>query len=131
MTDLDQNIKLGQIFKPNSKLTIVEISITNLLLVSKNHPTYQSLPKPTAIIEDMTFTIPSDAQVGVIIKAVKELSHIISQVKLIDIYHQNHSFQITYLDRNNNLSVENIEPIRKNIAQLLAQKFDAHLVGQV
>jgi len=131
VTNLDQNIKLGQISKPNSKITVIEIWMENLMLVSKNHPTYQSLPKTTSIIEDMTFTIPMNAQVGVIIQAIKELSTLVDQVKLIDIYHQNHSFQITYLDRNNNLSVDNIEPIRKNIAQLLSQKFDAHLVGQV
>ncbi|OGG06327.1 phenylalanine--tRNA ligase subunit beta [Candidatus Gottesmanbacteria bacterium RIFCSPHIGHO2_01_FULL_42_12] len=79
---------------------------------------YQSIPKFPPIIEDITLTLPKMTLVGEVMEKIKSVSKLISHVELISVHEQNYSFRITYLDRNNNLTDKEIEPLRRKIAQI-------------
>jgi phenylalanyl-tRNA synthetase beta chain len=109
----------------------IQITITKLLAVANTHPTYQPIPKTMPIIEDLTFTLPKEIAVGKIISAIKDIDQLISSVELKDIYKQNHTFTIKFHDLKKNLSVIDIEPLRKDIVRQIEKQHQAKLVGEV
>jgi phenylalanyl-tRNA synthetase beta chain len=126
-----QGQKLGKIEVRGKNETAVEIKLAVLVELAKTHPQYQPLSKTNSLLEDMTFTLPAKTAVGEVIEKINGLSELVYQVTLKDVYQQNHTFQIEYLDKQNNLSAEDVKPVRQKIAQLLKKEFSAKLVGNV
>jgi phenylalanyl-tRNA synthetase beta chain len=111
-------------------LVNVELDLTNLAKVINKHPQYRPLPKTSPIIEDLTFEINPNTQVKEVINSIKQTSNLIYQVNLKDVYHNRYSFTIYYLDPKNNLSDQEVAPIRKEIVKKL-KKLNCKLVGKV
>ena len=125
-----QQVALGTIGIWRSGSIFVHIMIEELLRICKNHPSYTAIPRTAQLIEDMTFTI-SSAAIGEVIESIKEQSRHIQSVELSDIFQHNYTFTITYLDREENMTTERVEPIRKQITEIIRNQFGAELVGQV
>jgi len=129
-TIIAQKLELGKVIKLVKNRIAIEIEFAKLLSIVKTHPTYQPIPTTAIITEDMTFTLPKKTRVGEIIKLIKESSELVTSVELKDIYKLNHSFSITYHDQKNNLSSEDLKPVRKKIVSEL-EKQQAILVGTI
>jgi len=55
----------------------------------------------------------------------------ITDVKLKNQYNEKYSLTIQYHDNAKNISAEDVEPIRKQVAQVLNSIYKAKLVGEV
>lgn len=126
-----KNKKLGTIGLLKNDLIGVEVELDTLLSVVQKHPTYQPIPKTMPVTEDMTFTLKPQTAVGPIMAGIKKLDQLIVAVELKTIYQRNHTFTITYHHPEKNLSMNEIEPIRQQIAKQLAKSYQAKLVGEV
>lgn len=131
VVEKDAKTEIGTIHVLPNGHTAIVIGIKNLIHVAKSHPAYQALPKTSEITEDLTFTLPVKTPVGPILEAVRDVSPVIRQVKLSDVYEQNHSLTIVYHDPDRHLTVEEISPIRKRVIELVEKQWDAKLVGRV
>lgn len=141
--DGNEKNKSGDNDKHNNKVQLGTVGMTNtnhlagwlrfidLIKIARSNPVYQPIPKTTPIIEDLTFKLPTETKVGHLIKAVNNLSDLIDQVELKDVYGLNHTLTIFYLDRQENLTTSDIAPLRQKIAQTLEKDFGAELIGQI
>lgn len=109
----------------------ITISVKALLGTIAKHPTYHKPPTTAQIIEDLTFTIPTQTAVGDILHSIKAQTTYVTSVELGDIYKQNYTFTLTYHDPETNITTERVEPIRKEIINRLAKEYEATLVGSV
>ncbi|NCQ65512.1 MAG: hypothetical protein COZ34_03335 [Candidatus Pacebacteria bacterium CG_4_10_14_3_um_filter_34_15] len=135
ITALNSNEKkpivLGAIKVLDNGRTVVEIEFAKLLSVVKTHPKYVPIPKTAFMMEDMTFTLEPKTLVGDLMTSILKLSEMITDVKLKNQYNENYSFTIQYHDNAKNISAEDVEPIRKQVAQVLNSIYKAKLVGEV
>ncbi len=121
----------GTIGVMGNKMTAVTISMTAFLQVIKNHPTYKPLPKTGEIHEDVTFTLPEKTFTGELIKAVKQVSPYLVSVDLKGIYQQNYTFTFSYHNPSENLTAEDITPLRKKVVKLVEKQFGGKLIGKL
>lgn len=125
-----KTVELGKITILANKRVAIEIAFEKLLSVVKTHPTYKAIPTTAIITEDMTFTLPKKTRVGEIMKLIAEMSQLVVNVELKDVYELNHSFAITYHDPEKNLASDDLRPVRKQIVQAV-EKEQGILVGTV
>ena len=131
----------GQIMINNQSIGVIgimlsglvgwEIDWLNLLTQSHQHPSYQSIPQTSPLIEDLTFTLRPATLVGEVMTAIKKLDPIIYRLELSEIYQQNYTFHLTYLNPQRHLASAEIEPVRRLIVKSLQQQFGAVLVGHL
>ncbi len=112
-------------------MTAITISLTALLSVIKSHPTYQPLPKTGEIHEDITFTLPPKTLTGNLIDVVKKVSPYLAEVQLKGIYQQNFTFTFSYHNPAQNLTAEDITPLRKQIVKQVEKQFGGKLIGKL
>lgn len=123
--------EVGQIYILKNGHVAVDLLMSQIIKIARNHPAYQQLPTTAMIKEDLTFTLPPKTEVGAIIKTITKQSDYIYKIELKDIYKQNHSFTITYWDKTQNVSNEEVEPVRKKIVSEVEKMHEAKLVGEV
>ena len=111
--------------------TLIELSVNDLLPHCKTHPTYQPLPKTASVIEQLTFKLPPKTAVGPILREIEQLDEQIKSVALTDTYQANYTLTIEYWDADNNLSNEDVRPIRKKIVSTVEKQYRAQLIGKV
>ncbi|MDQ3008467.1 MAG: phenylalanine--tRNA ligase subunit beta [bacterium] len=128
-TRTNELLRIGTIGIMSDDLVAAQFNLSSLLKVSNKYPLYQPIPKTSPVIEDMTFTVPSDTPIGELITTIKSVSPLIVQVDLKDTFKQNTTLTITYWDYLNALSNEHIEPLRKLVVQKLLDSHSATLVG--
>jgi len=119
----------GQVTMLPDSQTGIMIDLYQFLRVVRNHPTYRPLPKTSEIIEDITFTLPEKTLVGNVIAHMNTVSKYLVSIRLASVYQQNYSFTFTYHTPEKNLTVDDIGPIRKKIAQQVLKQFGGKLVG--
>lgn len=124
-------LEIGTIGKLENGYLAADIIVPDLLKVIHKHPIYQPIPKTSPVIEDLTFTLPSRTTIGEVLAKMTAVSELIQSVTLHDQYQQNFSFTVTYIDPTNNLSGQDVEPIRKKIVSMMQHEFNAQLVGSV
>lgn len=110
---------------------VVDLKLSQLLKVVKTHPTYQPLPKTAMILEDLTFTLRNGTSVGEMIETTTTLSPLIHQVVLKDMYQDNITLTITYHDPEQNVTRDQVEPLRRELVTTMHRQYQAQLVGQV
>jgi phenylalanyl-tRNA synthetase beta chain len=108
-----------------------ELDCDMLIELARKYPEYQAPAKTTPLIEDLTFTLTPDTPVGRVIDQILATNELVRSVELKDIYQQNHTFTVKYQDSAENLSTEDIAPIREAIVEQVEDQFNAKLVGQV
>lgn len=124
-------VEVGSVYVTVSGLTVIELNMSSLLTVVNTHPEYQPQPKTALIREDLTFTLPATQLVGPLLKTIKELSPLIRSVHVASSYQQNVSFSLEYHDPEQNITVETIEPLRKQIVTAIQDRYQAMLVGSL
>ena len=75
--------------------------------------------------------MPPKTNVGPLIEAARSIDQKIKNVTLSDIYQANYTFTVEYWDSKNNLSAEDVKPLRKQLIALVEKEFQAKLVGKV
>jgi phenylalanyl-tRNA synthetase beta chain len=126
-----KQIKLGSLSILNSQLTAIEIDFAQLLKIVRKHPSYQKIINTAKIIEQITFTLPTEIAVGEMIKDLKKLDEKIVELELSDIYQNNFTFTFVFQDKKENINSDIVEPIRKKIVKLAENDYRAKLVGQI
>ena len=81
------------------------------------------IPKYPPIIEDLALLVKETIKVGDIISEIKQQSPLIHEVTLLDTYQDTKTFHIVYLDREKNLTGEEIAELRSKILKSLEKKF--------
>lgn len=111
-----------EIHKP---VTILELEFD--LLVQHAHPqkTFIPLPKYPPSFEDFTFVVEPKTPVGNLINALKSVDPLIAEVSLLDVYEDARTFHVTFLSRENNLTDDDIRPIREKIINKASDAFHA------
>ncbi|MCX6783559.1 MAG: phenylalanine--tRNA ligase subunit beta [candidate division WWE3 bacterium] len=81
----------------------------------------------TPITEDISFYVDEKTAVGEIIKTIKGLSKLVSDVEVFDVYHESDkksvALTVSYSDKDKQLSTLEVTPIRENIIKMLEEKF--------
>lgn len=98
-------------------------------LLEKANPQYAfvPLPKYPAISEDIAIVVEQNIKIGDAIAEIKKQSPLIQSVDLLDMYENTRTFHIVYLDRNKNLTTEEVAKIREQIMATLFKKFGAKI----
>lgn len=138
--DQDRSLKLGtygsigemdrqilaelHIQKP---ITILNLSVAELLAHADFHRQYIPIPKYPASYEDLAFVVGERIPVGPMIETIRTCDPIISDVTLFDSYENIRTFHITYQSNHKNLTAEDTQPIRKKIISTLEKLFDTHI----
>jgi len=124
-------VKLGQIYILNNGHIAAELDYQTLLKLARKYPYYQPAIKTSKLVEDMTFTLPENTAVGKVIRALADVHDWITHVELKDYYQQNYTFTLSYQDPSQNLSKEDLQPVRGQIEKMVKDKFAGELVGEV
>jgi phenylalanyl-tRNA synthetase beta chain len=127
----EERILLGYLHVLDKSLIGLEIKLNNLFKVAKFYPNYQKSNQHSTIIEQLTFTLKKQIAVGDLISTLIKVNSRIKDFNLLDIYQNNYTFEIIYQDKNNNLSKEDVEPIRQQVVATAQKKFQARLVGKI
>lgn len=114
-------------YQPNS--AVIDLAV--MLKKASIYPHYQPVSSHPPIIEDLTFTLPEKTFIGPILETIKKIDKLVSSINLSTVYQQNFTFSIKYQSLTSDLSVADIEPIRKKIVSVLTTKFKANLVGNL
>ncbi len=101
----------------------------------KNPYSYSKFSRFPSVERDLAVIIPNDLLAAPILQAIKEVSPVISDVSLFDIYdgsgiedgYKSVAFRVTLSDITKTLSEQDINPIMENILQVLNNKFSAKL----
>ena len=122
-------VQIGSVYVLKNNRVVFDILLSTLLPLLKTHPTYQPLPKAESLKQDFTFVLPEKTAVGKVIEVISAVSPLVVAVELADQYKQNYTFAVTYLDPQNSLSSDEVEPIRQKIITVVAEKAQGNLLG--
>jgi phenylalanyl-tRNA synthetase beta chain len=125
------SVHIGRIGMTPQQRMYAELDMAALAPLLKTHPTYQPLPKTASIVEQLTFTLPSQTPVGPLLDDIARAHAYIKSAELTDVYRANHTVTVEYWSEKQNLSNEDVRPIRKKIVALAEKTHGAVLVGQV
>ncbi len=127
----NEQAKIGRVWILDKGYTAIEISCRQLAKFAKKYPNYQPKLKTTPIIEELTFVLTPQTRVGEVINTIKQTDGLVTQVKLLDVYQQNFTFQIHYQDPVKNLASADLTSLRKKVVKQIEATFQAKLVGEV
>ncbi len=125
--DLGIQEKLGIEIQILDEGIYFEVNYTDLLTKIKGDKLFVPLPKYPPVIEDIALIIPDEVKTGDIIEAIKLESPLITEVSLLDQYENTKTFHIVYLDREKNLTGNEVSEIREKILENLEKKFKVKL----
>lgn len=115
--------KLG-IAKP---VTILELSVDQLVRQARTTKQYVPIPKHPASYEDLAFVVPEKTYVSPVIAFLKTLDPLIKDVTLFDSYNTIRTFHVTYQSDRKNLTSDDISKIREKIISKMKKEFNATL----
>jgi len=126
-----EQVVFGELTLLPNKMVSVDIPVAKLIEVSHGYPHYRPLAKTSAVIEDMTFTVPEETNVGSILETIQDISPLIVAVEFLDQYQQNVSFRISYQDLETQIADSTVTELRQKVTREVAKEYDAVLVGGV
>lgn len=118
---------IGDIEVMDEHLVTIEVSFDELLRVANMKKTFTPLPKYPPATEDLAVVIESNIKTGDIMDEIKKQSPLIKSVELLDMYGNTRTFHIVYLDRQKNLTSEEVAKVREKIISSLSKKFAAKI----
>ncbi len=104
-----------------------ELDLSSLLPHATQKKNYVPPAKFPPVIEDIRVEMPSHYSFQKVSKAIKQVSDLVYEVSLLDVYKDKKTFRITYIDRTKNLTNEDIVPIREKIYGELSSHFKAKI----
>lgn len=117
-------------FEIKEPITVLSLNISQIVRNANPHHSYEPIPKHPPVIEEFTFTVPEKQFIGPMIETIKNINPLIQNVVLLNMYKQNRSIRVTYLNPEKTLTVEEVRPIRDSIIKTVKQQFQAVLVGE-
>jgi len=114
-------------FGIKKEVWVADLEVKRLLEFASNAKKYIPSPKYPAIVEDLTFIIPPQTNIGPVIEEIKKVSDLIREVKTIGSYQNTKTLRIFYQSDKQNLSENEVKPIREKIIDLLEKKFGGKL----
>ncbi|MBI4034894.1 MAG: phenylalanine--tRNA ligase subunit beta [Candidatus Chisholmbacteria bacterium] len=112
---LSHTTQVGTIGIVTPSISAADLDVKTLISLSSLYPHYQPLPTTAPIIEDVTITLSPQTYLGPVITAIKSVSPLIESVTLKDRYQDNFTFTITYRHPKNQLTDQDIAPLRAKI----------------
>lgn len=108
-------------------VTVLELSIRNLMKHQNAQKKYIPIPKNPASFEDMAFVVPEHTHVGPMIQTLFSIDPIIKDVSLFDSFKDVRTFHITYQSDSKNLTKEDTIKIREKIIACMQSVYHATL----
>ena len=115
--------KLG-ITKP---MTVLELSIDQLVKHACPQKQYTPIPKNPASYEDLAFVVSDKTYVAPMMASLKTIDPLITDVSLFDSFNTIRTFHITYQSDTKNLTAEDISKVREKIIKHMKKEFNATL----
>ncbi|EKD67239.1 MAG: hypothetical protein ACD_48C00519G0001 [uncultured bacterium] len=115
--------KLG-ITKP---MTVLELSIDQLVKHACPQKQYTPIPKNPSGYEDLAFIVPDKTYVAPMITSLKAIDPLVTDVSLFDSFNTTRTFHITYQSDTKNLTSEDISKVREKIIKHMKKEYDAAL----
>lgn len=125
------NPQLLNQFGIKQPVTILELEFDLLVKEAKPRKAYQPIPKYPPVIEDLTFILQPHTPVGEILQEIKTVSPQISKAELIGYFENSVTFRIYYLDKEVQITADQVAQLRKKIIAVVSQKFSATLKGSL
>lgn len=113
--------------KQQDDYVLFELDFSQLVNGVRKTKIYKSIPKHPPIIEDLSLAINKNTKIGDIIKTIKSVSPLVSQVSLLDVFENTKTFHIVYQHQQKNLTNNEVSKIRQKIVTRLKQMFGAVL----
>ena len=110
-------------------LTMLDLDFSELVHDSKPAKKYKPLPKYPPVVEDLAFVVPERFSIGPLINALNSADPLIEDITLLDVHEDSRTLHVTFIDRERNLTSEDITPIREKLLSLAKQKFNVTLKG--
>ena len=104
-----------------------EIDFMEMMKYVSAQKIYIERAKFPPIIEDVRIESPAHYSFQKIEKAIKDVSELVYDVALLDVYENKKTFRITYLNRSKTLTNDDINPVREMINASLISKFKAKI----
>lgn len=114
---------IGEYGNLENGLFYYEFSIDNLINSKKIIKKYHSIDKFPPQIEDLTLVIPDKTYIGDVIHSIKDISKLINNIELGDIFENSYTFRIWYKDINKTLTDLEVKKVREEIIRFLKSKF--------
>ena len=115
----------------NTKLSVFEIVMKQVLPAVKSYPHLQPLHRYPAMIEDLTFSLDTEVSVEPLLTQIKAVSALITEVKLVDIYQNRYTFRLAYQALDKALSNDEITPVRQKVVAQMEANAGVKLIGKV
>jgi phenylalanyl-tRNA synthetase beta chain len=106
-------------------VTRLYLNFEELVNNAKSINKYTPIPKYPPVIEDLTFTVSSDTYVGTMISTLKRINPLIQSIEPLDVYKDNRTFRITYMDPDKTLTADEVRPIREKLIATAENEFGA------
>ncbi len=100
-----------------------EINFSEIEKKANTQKTYKPIPKYPPIIEDISLRIPEGINTGDIVEHIKNQSDMIYNISLIDEFEENKTFHVIYINKQGNLTKEDVGKLREKILKSLQEKF--------
>jgi len=104
-------------------VTIYTARLDELTAQAATTKKYVPIPKYPPIIEDFSFSVPEEFQVGLFIDVLSKIHTLIKSVTLLDSYENKRTFRVTYLDAARTLTGSDIAPVHQKFLEYAAEKF--------
>lgn len=104
----------------------LDISLMSQIQTTPKQP-YVIAPLYPPIVEDMSFTVGDNFQIGPFIDAIKKASTIMQSVTLLDTFENKRMVRIVYADPTRTLSSADTKPVREKLISLAKNSFSAEL----
>jgi len=114
-------------FSIKGEVLVLDLEVRRLLKFATNAKKYIPSSKYPSIIEDLSFVIPEHTFIGQVIDEIKFVSELVKNVNLIDSFQNTRTFRVEYQSEMQNLSDNEIKPIREKIIKVVEKKFQARL----
>lgn len=115
--------KLGM----NKPVTVLELSIDQLVKHASIAKKFIPIPKNPASYEDLAFIVPEKSYVAPMIAFLKTIDPLIKDVTLFDSYNNIRTFHITYQSDTKNLTSEDVAKVHDKIIKHMKKEFNATL----
>lgn len=108
---------------------VAELSLSALSTIQRSMPQpYVIAPAYPPLIEDLTVVVTPETRIGEVIACIQSCDTRIQKVELVDVYENNRSLRVTYIDAQKTLSTDEVKPIHDRILTILKDKFGISLL---
>ena len=116
--------------KISSPVIVADIDFETFIKHASKNKTYTPIPKYPPIVEQYTFINESKVPAATILLTARSTGTFIHTVEIVDVFENKISLEVSYLDRNKNLSDQEVSVVRKSIVREI-EKLGMKLVGSV